>query len=380
MLQVIFFASLAVIIYTYAGYPLVMMVWSAFSAKPVKKKDITPFISIIVSAYNEEKNIEAKAANLLELDYPRDRMEIIIGSDGSTDETYNIIKRLAEENKIRYVVSFQRIGKPAMINKMAKEARGEIYIFCDARQEFDRAAVKELVRCFGDEQVGAVSGELIIADNETGAGCGMGFFWEYEKFLRQQESDVGSMLDATGAIYAVRKDSFLYLPENVILDDVFTSMNAIMQKKRAIFEPAAKAYDTMTETTGKEFLRKVRTLVGNYQIFELFSDCFNPAKSQVAFQMFSHKLLRLFVPFFLITVFIVNFFLCSIKGTAFASALYAQLIFYGIAFFGYLLETSGIALSGILRIFYIPYEFCALNLAAVAAYQIHMTGGMERGT
>ncbi|PIY82041.1 MAG: hypothetical protein COX96_05020 [Candidatus Omnitrophica bacterium CG_4_10_14_0_2_um_filter_44_9] len=374
-MEILFITSILIIAYTYFGYPLLLMVFSALLVNPVKKKDITPMVSIIVSAYNEEKNIESKVANLLELDYPRDKMEIIVGSDGSTDETYRIIKKLAEENKIRYAVSFQRAGKPAMINKMTKDARGEIFIFADARQKFDRAAVKELVKCFGDANVGAVSGELIIQDKDTGTGCGIGMYWEYEKLLRNMESSIGSMLGATGAIYAIRKDLFRYLPGNVILDDIFTPMNSIMAHKRAIFEPAARAYDVVAETTGKEFTRKVRTLVGNFQIFGLFPEAFDPFKSPIAFQLFSHKFLRLFVFYLLVLAFVSNIFILN-RGAIFVLALFLQVIFYIAAFLGYLLEKSGAKLSGASRAFFIPYEFCALNLAAVAALRLHLSGGM----
>ena len=377
-MEIIFITSIAIIAYIYIGYPLLLMVFSTLLAHPVKKpaKDIYPMVSVIVSAYNEEKNIEAKVVNLLELDYPRDKMEIIVGSDGSTDETYRIIKKLAEENKIRYAVSFQRIGKPAMINKMVKDARGEIFVFADARQKFDRGAVKELVRCFADAEVGAVSGELIIQDKDTGSGRGIGLYWEYEKLLRKMESSMGSMLGATGAIYAIRKDLFRYLPKNVILDDVFTPMNAIMSNKRAIFEPAARAYDVVSETTGKEFARKVRTLVGNFQIFGLFPEAFHPFKSPIAFQLFSHKFLRLFVFYLLVLTLVSNIFILN-RGPIFVLALFLQVIFYGIAFFGYLLEKSGTRLGGALRVFFIPYEFCALNLAAVVALRLHLSGGMR---
>jgi cellulose synthase/poly-beta-1,6-N-acetylglucosamine synthase-like glycosyltransferase len=350
---------------------------STFFVRPVTKKEITPFVSIIISAYNEEENITQKIDNLLKLDYPRDKMEIIIGSDGSTDETYRLIKKYAEEHQVRYTVSFQRIGKPAMINTMIKDARGEIYIFADARQRFEPSAIKKLVRCFADEDVGVVSGELVIEDKETGTGAGLGLYWEYEKALRKMESHVGSMTGATGAIYAIRKELFRYLPENIILDDVFIPMSALMMNKRVVFEPEALAYDTVSETTEKEFSRKVRTLAGNFQIFSLFSDILNPfKKSGLALQLISHKLMRLLVPYFLVLAFVANIFILG-KGGLAPLALFLQILFYGVALLGYILEKSGAKLAGILRILFVPYEFCALNFAAVVALFVYMSGKLE---
>lgn len=376
-MEILFIASLFVVAYTYVGYPLALAFLSSVAARPVAKREIFPDISIIISAYNEEQNIEAKINNLLTLDYPRDKTEIIVGSDGSTDETYTLLKKFAEERGVRYTVSFQRIGKPAMINKMAKDARGEVFVFADARQRFERDSIKKLVQCFADENVGAVSGELMIEDNVAGTGKGIGLYWQYEKALRKMESGIGSMIGATGAIYAIRKDLFKYLPEDVLLDDVYTPMNALMSGKRVVFESEARAYDTASATTEKEFSRKVRTLAGNFQIFSLFSDMLNPAKKGwLAVQIVSHKLLRLLVPYFLLLALVFNFFIFK-KADFYASALFLQVIFYGVAFLGYVLESAGLKLSGALRILYVPYEFCALNFAAVVAFFVYKSGRMD---
>lgn len=376
-MELIFFSSLFVVAYTYIGYPLALVFLSSTAARPVAKREIFPDVSIIISAYNEEQSIETKINNLLTLDYPRDKTEIIVGSDGSTDETYNILKKFAEEKGVRYTVSFQRIGKPAMINKMTKDARGEIFVFADARQRFERDSIKKLVQNFGDEEVGAVSGELIIEDNVAGAGRGIGLYWQYEKALRKMESDIGSMIGATGAIYAIRKDLFKYLPEDILLDDVYTPMNALMSGKRVVFEPQARAYDTASATAGKEFARKVRTLAGNFQIFSLFSDMLNPAKKGwLAVQIASHKLLRLLVPYFLLLALISNIFIFK-KTDFYGLALFLQVIFYGVAFLGYVFESAGLKLSGALRILYVPFEFCALNFAAVVALLAYKSGRMD---
>jgi biofilm PGA synthesis N-glycosyltransferase PgaC len=372
----LFFLSLSIITYVYLGYPACLWIATKIAAKPVRKADITPPVTIFISAYNEEKNIEPRIDNLLELDYPREKMEIFVGSDGSSDKTYEIIQRLSDEKKFRYAVSFERKGKPAMINVMAKEATGEIYVFTDARQRFEKNALKEMVKCFGDPEVGAVSGELVIEDKETGAGKGIGLYWNYEKALRRMESAIGSMLGATGAIYAVRKQFFIYLPENVILDDMWTPFNAIVRGHRAIFEPLAKATDVVSESMDKEFSRKVRTLIGNFQIFGLFKEAFDVRKSDIALQLISHKFMRLMVPYFLLLMFLANIFLAHC-GIFFVLALFLQILLYSLAIFGGIIEKSGTKMSGISRYTLVPYEFCALNLAAVVALKKYLGGEIE---
>ena len=374
ILVILFFLSLGVIFYTYAGYPLVLALWTLGGRKPVKKViDYEPRVAVFISAYNEEDTIRRRVENLLSLDYPRQKLEIFIGTDGSTDDTYKIIRELSARENIRYAVSFIRRGKPAMLNKMVKESEAEIYIFADARQTFDRFAIRELVRCFGDPEVGAVSGELVIEDQETGTGKGMGLYWAYEKALRRMESAVGSMLGATGAIYAVRARHFIYLPEDIILDDVYLPLRVVLQYRRAIVEPAAKAYDKVSVTAQKEFMRKVRTLAGNFQIFSLMPELFRFGYSPVAFQLFSHKLLRLAVPYFLLLLFLSNIF-CIAVSRWFAVVLILQVIFYLSALLGYAMEKAGAPLKGILRFLLVPYEFCSMNLAAVVAFQQYASG------
>jgi biofilm PGA synthesis N-glycosyltransferase PgaC len=373
---ILFYISLGVILYTYFGYPLLLLFWKLAAGEPIVKRDILPMVSVLISVHNEEKHVEERVKNLLEADYPRDKMEIIVGCDGSTDQTLAIIKRLAEDNGIRYCVSLDRIGKPAMLNTLVREAGGEIYVFADARQRFDRRAIRELVRCFGDENVGCASGELVIEDRREGSGRGVGLYWKYEVCLRKMESATGSMLGATGAIYAVRKEFFHGLPDNVLLDDIFTPLNAIMARKRAVFEPAARAFDVVSESVEEEFMRKVRTLVGNFQIFSLFAGAFNPFRSPVAWRLFSHKFLRLTLSYFLVLFLVSNVFLAR-AGLLYLVILFLQVTFYALAVVGHLLEKSRTRISGVPRLLYIPYEFCVLNAAAVVALFKHLSGGID---
>jgi cellulose synthase/poly-beta-1,6-N-acetylglucosamine synthase-like glycosyltransferase len=375
--QFLFLFSLLVVFYATIGYPLVLWLLAMMFRKPVTKAEGTPYISILLSAHNEEKNIAARIDNLLALDYPREKMDIIIGSDGSTDETYRILKKLSEEKMIRYAVSFQRIGKPAMLNELAKDAKGAIFVFADAGQRLDPSAVKELIKCFADEEVGCAAGDLLaIEDKEPGSSEGAESFGNYEKALKEMEGSIGSILDTGGALYAIRSDFFKYLPQNLLLDGVFTPMNAIMADKRAVYAPAAKAYSAASEMTQKEFVHKVRAFVGSFQIFSIFAEALNPFRSKIAFQLFSHKFLRLAMPYFLILLFISNIFIMD-KGPFFASVLSAQIIFCVLALLGYFLRNSGVRVSGALKVLYVPYEFCALNAAAAVALFAFLSGGLD---
>jgi len=355
MFSFIFYFSLAFIVYTYLGYPLLLLLMQVTSSDRVKKADILPSVTVFVSAYDEARHIEVKVANLLESDYPRDKLEIMVGSDGSTDETYRAIKRLAEEKSIRYTVSFQHLGKAAMLNKMAKDAKGDIYIFADTRQRFARDAIRNLVRSFADGDVGAVSGDLILGGDLRR----LGFSWFYERWLRRLESNIGSILEAADGIYAVRKEFFHYLPD-VVLEDAYTLMNAVVVGKRVVFEPAAKAYGMAVEMVPQEFIRKVGVFAGQLQIFALMPELLIPAKSKIAFQMISHKLLRLIVPYFLPVLFFSNAFLLR-RGPFFSAFFAFQAVFYFLAF----LETGSKRGAGVLSG---PYEFCVSHWAAVVAF------------
>lgn len=246
-----------------------------------------------------------------------------------------------------------------MLNDLILQAKNEIIFFTDARQTIERNALKELVSNFADKNIGCVSGELMLNGvGDSSISEGLGLYWRYEKFLRKKESQIGSMIGATGAIYAIRRNLCIPLPANTLLDDVFIPMKIIEQGYRAIFEPSAKAYDKVSQTSKEESFRKVRTLAGNWQIFFRLKNMFNPFKSKIALQLFSHKFLRVLVPYFSIIVFITNIFLLNIIFYRILFIL--QAVFYLSAIAGFLLSEYRISL-----LFGIPYTFCMLNVTAV---------------
>ncbi|MCK5581115.1 MAG: glycosyltransferase family 2 protein [Candidatus Omnitrophica bacterium] len=366
MLEIILWLFVGLIFYCYLGYPVCLWLVAKVRGKEVRKRDALLSVSVVLSVWNEEDVIAEKIRNLLSLDYPLEKMEILIASDGSTDRTDEIVRGVPDE-RVRLFENSGRRGKPAALNDLLQHSRHEIIVFTDARQSFARDAVRELVRNFADERVGCVSGELVFAQTGGGTAKGINVYWDYEKGIRALESRIHSMLGATGAIYAIRKELFVNVPKDIVLDDMFVPLKIVEKGFRAIFDESAKAYDKAADSPREEHSRKARTLYGNYQIFKIFSHLFNVFKSPVAIQLFSHKFLRVVIPFLLIGVFLVNLILV---GRPFYDGLFvAQVVFYLMAVAGGLARHKkyGI-LKFISRSCCVPYVFCLMNFSALMGF------------
>jgi len=365
-MKILFWTLLGLVFYCYLGYPLLICLLSRFFSKPVHRSAIFPSVSIVIAVHNEEDVIKVKLDNLLALDYPKDKIEILIGSDASTDATNHIIQDYFNE-RLRVFIHPQRRGKMMTVNELVAQARHEIIFFNDARQSLQEDALKNLVQNFADPSVGCVSGELLFTKTESGVAQGVNFYWEYEKFIRYHEARLHSMLGATGAIYAIRKSLYVAAPQEVVLDDMYTPFKIIAQGYRAIFDETAHAFDKAAHSATEEYRRKARTLYGNYQIFSLLPGLFNPLKSPIAIQLFSHKFLRVMVPFLMMLLLPLNFLMAD-KGI-YKWIFDLQIIFYAAAFMGVLTrrQKEGI-LKLISKLSYVPYVFCLLNFAALAGF------------
>jgi len=362
-----FWFIFTLILYCYFFYPCILYVIARYQKLPLEKRgDFEPSVSIVLSVWNEEDVIRQKIENLLSLDYPHEKIEIIIGSDGSTDRTDAIIEEF-HEKRVSLVKNTSRRGKMVTINELIKRAKSEIIVFTDARQKFDANVIKRLIGNFTDAKVGCVSGELMFSKKDDATAKGINLYWSYEKFIRRVESDIHSMLGATGAIYAIRKELYVPIPNNVILDDMFVPLKIIQKGYRAIFDSSAKAYDEVADNPREEHRRKARTLFGNYQIFWIFRSMFIPFKSPIAIQLFSHKFLRVIVPFLMIALFVINWFL--IKGEVYRFIFILQVSFYVMAIIGGLARNQNYGILKIIsKICYVPYVFCLLNLSALAGF------------
>ncbi|MFC1668261.1 glycosyltransferase [Chlamydiota bacterium] len=369
ILQILFWSSFIILFYTYIGYPLVIYLWSLVKPRPNKKGVFLPFISIVMSVYNEERFIQYKIQNLLSLDYPRDRLEVVIISDGSTDRTVELIQPFLS-NSVSLIENSQRKGKAYSLNEAHRICKGEILCFTDVRQKLEENAISELMNNFFDATVGAVSGELIfVTGKKTLVGEGLDFYWRYEKFLRKRESLVDSTTGATGGIYAIRKELFQIIPEDIILDDVLIPMQgAVIGGYRCVFEEEAKAFDLVSNSSYQEAQRKTRTIAGNFQLFSRYK-WLNPHKNRIWFQTFSHKFLRLIAPLLLLFLLFSNS--CLYQNWFYFSTLLMQIGFYYCGSIGFFLKRKGIKI----KLFTLPYTFIMLNYFTIKAFWLFFVCG-----
>lgn len=357
MVTLLFWLCLALIIYAYFGYALLLWIAGLIDAQPIASAPISPSVTVVMAAHNEETNLPAKLRNLTELDYPRNKLNAVVASDGSTDRTVELLAPYFPF--VSGVILPQPVGKAMALNEAVRRATGEILVFLDVRQKIENNAITELVSCFADPKVGAVSGELLLSGpSDEKAIDALGLYWRIEKFVRKMESFTGSTVGVTGAIYAIRRELYTDMPAGTILDDVFIPMNVVRQGKRAIFQPLAIAHDRLFSQKGKEFSRKVRTLTGNYQLIRLAPWLITPS-NPILFRFISHKLLRLAVPLLLVGLFLTS----ASHGTPFYRTItLLQIIFYLLAIIG--------SISPSFKVFRpaaIASTFVMLNFAAAVA-------------
>ena len=367
-MRLLFWTCLALIVYTYAGYPLLLwLLWRAGLRRPVQRQAITPTVSIIIAARNEEHHFARKLQMLEALDYPESLLQVIIVSDGSTDHTVELLRTATPA--VTPVVLEHTLGKAEALNRGVLHATGSMLVFLDMRQSLPADAVRELMSCFVDPHIGAVSGELQL---ETIDGLpspdGLGVYWKIEKATRKLESATGSVVGVTGAIYAMRRELYQPMPPGTLLDDVWIPMQVIRQGKRVVFHAGAVARDQIFVDPRKEFRRKVRTLTGNYQLVQRAPWLLSPA-NPLLFRLVSHKLLRLAIPLLLVLLLVAS---VLSPGLLFRVSSLAQLGFYALALVGWLQPRTRRQ-----RAVSIAYTFSMLNAAAALAFY-NFLGGRTR--
>ncbi len=363
----VFWFAAALVAYTYVGYAAWLWLRARFWPWPVMRGHEEPHVSIVLVVRNEEQWLESKLRNLLTLDYPQERCEIVVVSDGSTDGTEKILREFSHEPRITVLLNQMPQGKASGLNDAMAIARGEVIVFTDARQKIEPSAVRLLVQNFGDPEVGCVSGELMLGNPESGeAERRMGLYWRIEKEIRELEAASGSVIGATGALYAVKRELLSSLPKGIILDDVYLPMQVVRGGKRIVFDPRARAWDVSHMDASREFDRKVRTLSGNYQLVQTLPWLLT-RKNPVLFRFVSHKLLRLVVPFALAAVLVATI---SVSGFVYRIALILQLLFYGLSVLALLRLNWG----PLGRLADASLTFVLLNTAAAVAFANFVTG------
>jgi poly-beta-1,6-N-acetyl-D-glucosamine synthase len=364
----IFWGATLVIAYTYLGYAGWLWVRAQLSPWPVRRAPEEPGVSVVMVVRNEEQVLESKLRNLLNLDYPPESCQIVVVSDGSTDRTEAILREHGNNPRMHVVMNQLPRGKASGLNDALEWVQGEIVVFTDARQKIEPGALRILLENFADPEVGCVSGELMLGDPTAGeTRQGMGLYWRFEKSIRELEAASGSVVGATGALYAVRRGLLTGLPEGTILDDVYIPLQVVRQGRRVVFEPRARAWDSPDLGGGLEFARKVRTLSGNYQLVQLMPWVLS-SHNPVLLRFVSHKLLRLVVPFALTAILISSLWL---RAPLYRVALVLQLAFYGLA----LLALARWLKAGIVgRAADVAATFVLLNTAAVIAFANFVVG------
>jgi poly-beta-1,6-N-acetyl-D-glucosamine synthase len=357
----IFWSATVVIAYTYLGYFVFVWARSRWHPRPTKRAPCFQRISIILVVRNEERSLPAKLNNLTALNYPSDLTEVLLVSDGSADQTNRILSEFAILPRRRAILNPQSQGKASGLNDAIRRASGEIIVFTDARQTLEVDAVRLLIENFADESVGCVSGELMLGSRKSGEKPrGIASYWQFEKRIRQMEAVSGSTVGATGAFYAVRRNLLVELPQDTILDDVFIPMEVIHRGYRVLFDSRARAWDVPDQGRDREFSRKVRTLTGNYQLLRL-APWLLTKENPVRFRFFSHKLMRLAVPFALLGLLFAS---SLTPGLIYRAALAAQIAFYLLSLCVFLAPREGV----FSRFADAAFTFVLLNAAAFVAF------------
>jgi cellulose synthase/poly-beta-1,6-N-acetylglucosamine synthase-like glycosyltransferase len=324
--RIVFWLSMIGILYTYLGYPVLMWALARLRPRPWIVNPIFPSVSIVLAVHNGAALLPRKIEHLLGLDYPGIK-EIIIVSDGSTDGTAELLA-LEHDPRLTAIILAEHGGKAVAVNAGVAKATADVILFVDIRPEIAPGAIQQLVSNFADPKVGCVAGELILrtGSHDEASAAVSGVYWRYEKWIRTCESICGSPVGVYGGFYAIRRELAVPQPAGMILDDMFQPLSIIRQGYRSVLDVHAYVYDTWPRKIVEEFHRKVRTLAGNFQLFRLAPWTLT-SSNPVLFQLVSHKVMRLLVPYLLVLLFISTL---ALSGGSLVFAAFAALQLSGL--------------------------------------------------
>ncbi|MBF0430131.1 MAG: glycosyltransferase family 2 protein [Fibrobacteria bacterium] len=380
----LFWIGIFLLAHTYLVYPFTLQLLVPLLKKKQDKQSASqPKVSILVAVYNEEKIIREKIQNLLELDYPKEKLEILFGSDCSSDNTNELIeKEISPEHKMKLFKFKSRRGKAAVLNSLAPQASGEILLFCDANTMLLQNSVQQLIANFSNEKTGCVCGRLVLKD-ATGSMLGKGesFYWKFESEIKYLEGKLGIVMGANGGIYAIRKELYVPIPEGkTVMDDFFLTTQIISRRYQAVYEPLSIGREETSLDKFGEFRRKVRIGEANFNYLPLYIKMLNPLLGITAYSFFSHKFLRWIGPLLLIMVFLLNILIQIVSPSPLFLFLFGlQALFYLFAILGYFIQRKG---KKSRLIFTIAYYFSSMNFALflgmvkAARQRKHHSGGM----
>ncbi len=363
--EIVFGLSAGALFYTYAGYPLLLALVSALKPRSVRRGTFEPMVSIIITAYNEERHLAVKLENTLALDYPRELLEIIVASDCSNDQTDEIARSFAGGG-VKLHRQTERQGKTAAQNAAVEQVHGEIILFSDATSLYQPDAVRAIMPSFADASVGCVAGRLeYVDDSGSPVGRGARSYWSYETFLKRHESRVGSLIGASGCLYAVRASAYVPLYHEACSDFIIAT-KMVEQGLRTVYEPNAVCTEETNRQTDKELKMRVRIIAQTFTDLWLHRSMLNPIRSGFyGIQLLSHKVMRYLVPFFLMSLFVSSAVLAT-SSLFYRLMFAAQLAAYACPALAWMLDRVGIRS----RLLALPQYFMLANLASlIACYQ-----------
>jgi cellulose synthase/poly-beta-1,6-N-acetylglucosamine synthase-like glycosyltransferase len=367
--KLIFWLSASALAYAYVGYPLLVAAISRLRPRPVRRAAFEPKVTVIITAYNEERDLAAKLENTLALDYSKDKLEIIVASDCSTDRTDDIARSFSSRG-VRLHRQAERLGKTAAQNSAVELARGEVILFSDATTLYQPDVLRAILPNFADASVGCVAGRLIYVDpSASGVGRGAQSYWGYETFLKTHESRACSLIGASGCLYAVRRTAYVPL-YNEACSDFIIATKMVEQGLRAVYEPEAVCTEETNKRADKELRMRVRVIAQTFTDLWRHRQMLNPLRAGFySVELLSHKVMRYAVPAFLALMFAASVALAA--GSRFFTILFAaQVTFYLAAALGWLLEVVGVRV----RVLALPHYFVLANVAVVLAFYKFLRG------
>jgi poly-beta-1,6-N-acetyl-D-glucosamine synthase len=366
--KLLFWFSVLFVFYTYLLYPMWLFLRARLYPRPVHRTSFFPKVTIILTVRNEAHHFEEKLHNLQQLDYPRELLEVVVVSDGSTDRTNEILLNWGDPS-LHSIFLPAHVGKAEALNRAIEGAKGDVIVFMDARQRVACDSVKILAENFADRSVGCASGALVLEDGALSSPRGVRSYWNLEKAIRHCESSSGSAVGCTGALYAARRSLLPRLPAGLILDDVFIPMEASRLEARVIFDERALVWDQLPSSPRQEFRRKVRTLFGNYQLV-----CLSPwlltSANGLRFEFISHKLCRLVVPFALIAMILAS---AMLSGFVYRLPLLLATGVIALGALSFARVPRGISS----RVADLAFAVLLLNVAAIVAF-LYFSAGKKR--
>lgn len=367
LLALIFWLSGFAVVYTFIGYGVLITALARVVHRPVQRAPITPPVTMIISAYNEQAVIAAKLENSLAVDYPRDCLEIMVVADGSTDDTCDIVSRFASRG-IRLLYEPKRRGKIAAMNRAAPFARGQVLVFSDADAMLEPQSVRMLVANLADPKVACVGGEKRIRQDSSVQAKGEGAYWRYEAYLKRLDSSVNTAIGAIGELFAIRRELYRPMDDDLLIEDFVLTMRLVARGWRVVYEPAAVTWENASPSLAGEWQRRVRIAAGGFQAIGRLVDMLNPLRGLAAIQYISHKVMRWLSPFFMIAAFLAN--LALVSQPLYAWLFAAQVVFYTLALLGFVLQTVGRRWWAL----QIPFYFCFANATSLAGFLRYITG------